>query len=393
MAGVSEEPVLTLTQYLRKQREDERKAAKLFPGDHDTCSYPFGYCKQAVYICMTCKPLQDLTDEDSLAGLCYSCSISCHTDHDVRELFNKRHFCCDCGNSKFGGFECTLCPKKDAVNIENKYNQNYKNIFCYCEQDYNPETEPREMYLCYICEDWFHDSCITQLPPPGSFKDFVCKGCTEKHPFLKLYVDDQTVFSNEKHLNNLPEKSDENEGEDRPAKKARIEENQTENSEKAVITCKILNKMPTGYKMELFCQEGWKKNLCTCDSCVLLYDQRSLSFLTRDQEEEVPAIAQPNFYDEPEEGEEEGEEGEDLGEEAEERTVQDGEETSLYQGGLKALSNVPQHRVVNAAMAVQSFKDALAKFLAPFAQEGRVVTKEDIDQFREEFMKEAREGN
>jgi len=45
-----------------------------------------------------------------MAGFCYSCSITCHTDHDVYELWTKRHFRCDCGNSKFGcnGFFQTL---------------------------------------------------------------------------------------------------------------------------------------------------------------------------------------------------------------------------------------------------------------------------------------------
>ena len=61
--------------------------------------FPAGYCNQAVYACLTCTPASGA----ETAGFCYSCSITCHTDHDVKELWKKRNFKCDCGNHKFGG--------------------------------------------------------------------------------------------------------------------------------------------------------------------------------------------------------------------------------------------------------------------------------------------------
>jgi len=122
--------------------------------------------------------------------------------------------------------------------------------------------------------------------------------------------------------------------------------------------------------------------------------KNGLSFLTADKEE-IPPIAQPNFYDENEENDDEEENNENEGEATnldENQVNQNGEVTSLYAAGLNALSNVPQDKVINAAMAVQTFKEALSKFLEPFAQEGKVVTKEDINRFKEDFLKERNNG-
>jgi E3 ubiquitin-protein ligase UBR7 len=36
-----------------------------------------------------------------LAGMCSGCAFNCHRDHEVENLYFKRKFRCDCGNSKF----------------------------------------------------------------------------------------------------------------------------------------------------------------------------------------------------------------------------------------------------------------------------------------------------
>lgn len=45
------------------------------------------------------------------AAICLACSFHCHEGHELIELYTKRHFRCDCGNSKFGEKKCNL----DAV--------------------------------------------------------------------------------------------------------------------------------------------------------------------------------------------------------------------------------------------------------------------------------------
>lgn len=78
----------------------------------------------------------------------------------VVELWTKRNFRCDCGNSKFGLVSCKLTADKEPVNIENAYNQNFKGIYCTCCLPYpDPNAEEQvEMIQCCVCEDWFHEN-------------------------------------------------------------------------------------------------------------------------------------------------------------------------------------------------------------------------------------------
>jgi E3 ubiquitin-protein ligase UBR7 len=77
----------------------------------------------------------------------------------IVELWTKRNFRCDCGNSKFGEFFCKLFPNKDIENADNSYNHNFKGSYCTCGRPYpDPDAEEQvEMIQCCICEDWFHE--------------------------------------------------------------------------------------------------------------------------------------------------------------------------------------------------------------------------------------------
>ena len=59
--------------------------------------------RQALYACVTCTQ-----DQKQLAGICLACSYHCHDGHELIELYTKRNFCCDCGNSKFANNKCTI---------------------------------------------------------------------------------------------------------------------------------------------------------------------------------------------------------------------------------------------------------------------------------------------
>lgn len=64
-----------------------------------------GYMRQALYACKTCCP-----NDTVQAGVCLACSFHCHEGHELVELYTKRSFRCDCGNSKFGEKMCSLDP-------------------------------------------------------------------------------------------------------------------------------------------------------------------------------------------------------------------------------------------------------------------------------------------
>ena len=135
---------------------------------------------------MTCNPPPaNPADSYNPAGVCYSCSIQCHGEHTLVELFNKRDFVCDCGTTRLPATSpCAirLNPETNAKGgvhseepaPENKYNHNFKNRFCGCECDYDAYKEKGTMFQCLglgtaetggCGEDWWHPGCVIGLGP------------------------------------------------------------------------------------------------------------------------------------------------------------------------------------------------------------------------------------
>ncbi|PGH01887.1 E3 ubiquitin-protein ligase UBR7 [Blastomyces parvus] len=127
-------------------------------------------------------PYANPNEPYNAAGVCYSCSISCHGEHTLIELFSKRNFVCDCGTTRFPSTSpCCLrlsSTGTKGVHSEkpapgNKYNGNFRNIFCGCEESYDPHQEKGTMFQCLglgtvenggCGEDWYHPECLLGLP-------------------------------------------------------------------------------------------------------------------------------------------------------------------------------------------------------------------------------------
>ena len=63
------------------------------------CSYKLGAVTgEALYVCMTC-----FQHGKKRAGIYFACAGQCHDGHDLNEIYTKRNFKCDCGNSPFPG--------------------------------------------------------------------------------------------------------------------------------------------------------------------------------------------------------------------------------------------------------------------------------------------------
>ncbi|XP_020576827.1 putative E3 ubiquitin-protein ligase UBR7 isoform X2 [Phalaenopsis equestris] len=187
------EPTVTIEEYIEGIEAEELEADLVLGGDEGKeCTYDNGYMKrQAIFSCLTCVPSGN-------AGICTACSLSCHDGHEVVELWTKRKFRCDCGNSKFADFACKLYPNKEPENVDNAYNQNFKGRYCICGLPYpDPETDEQvEMIQCCICEDWFHENHLGLVSPEEIprdeegeplYEDFVCQDCALTCSFLKLY--------------------------------------------------------------------------------------------------------------------------------------------------------------------------------------------------------------
>ncbi|CAK7271596.1 hypothetical protein SEPCBS57363_004703 [Sporothrix epigloea] len=176
----------TALDFIRSQMQLEADAREAMPYSIEHCSKPLGRLRQAVFACLTCNPAPSTEYQppsldcfENAAGICYACSVQCHGDHNLVELFNKRSFSCDCGTERFPA-ESPCCLRLNpntnskGVNSEmpdqsNKYNQNFHNRFCGCALEYDPFQQEGTMFQCLglgsiesggCGEDWWHPGCV-----------------------------------------------------------------------------------------------------------------------------------------------------------------------------------------------------------------------------------------
>lgn len=193
---VADENSMTLQDILDEEEELEEDANAVLGGSDDkNCTYAQGYVKrQALYACVTCVPVNG-----EPAGVCLACSYACHEGHDLYELYTKRNFRCDCGNSRFpSSNQCRLSPVKDVINEQNTYNHNFRGLYCTCGRPY-PDPDDNitdDMLQCIICEDWYHGRHLgSKVPDNQDYSEMVCFRCMCKHPFLWRYYSNLACLS------------------------------------------------------------------------------------------------------------------------------------------------------------------------------------------------------
>nr|CAG4638518.1 EOG090X07TK [Cyclestheria hislopi] len=316
-----EDSGITLVDVLEEEAQLEEDADAVLGGSDDqNCTYSLGYVKrQALYACITCSP--NLTDNNCLAGICLACSYHCHDGHELIELYTKRNFRCDCGNSKFPKNKCTLNMDKESVNSENQYNHNFSGLYCICNKPYpDPEDlNPDDMVQCVICEDWYHTKHLGRTPPAESdYSEMTCDYCMKKHSFLQAYVEL-------------------NESKTKPSVQCKLESWESGNSTLSAV----------------FWPTGWRNLLCQCDKCLELYKKDKLEFLSDEQdtvesyEEKGKAAKQPSHNDRL----------------------------------MMALSSLDRVQQVEAIQEYQSFSAELKEYLKKFAENKKIVREEDIREF------------
>uniref|UniRef100_A0A0N4Z768 UBR-type domain-containing protein n=1 Tax=Parastrongyloides trichosuri TaxID=131310 RepID=A0A0N4Z768_PARTI len=250
--------VISLTEFVDYcKTEDERIATLTCASDGKICTYPEGYkTRQLLFSCLTCR---EKTGKD--AAICFGCSMHCHQDHDVIELYTKRNFCCDCGNSNFSNFKCELYEDKDPINKNNVYSHNFEGKYCSCDELY---TGAEEMLQCNACEDWFH---LEHLLKEGQEREIAmnadelyCKECITKLEFLKYYNAIQDVA-----LENIDEKIKEE-----SCRLARIKMYIKEHE------IKLITSDETCY----FNKYSWRESICVCNTCTYMYEDLGCNWLT-----------------------------------------------------------------------------------------------------------------
>lgn len=152
--------------------------------------------------------------------MCYACSVSCHGEHTLVEIFQKRNFTCDCGTSRIPATApCTLRTNdqtntrgnvhSEEPDANNKYNQNFRNRFCSCECDYDPFEQKGTMFQCLglgtqetggCGEDWYHPGCLVGKGPKWYETMEAAKDAKKKPEGLSTIAeetDDSAIGGNE----------------------------------------------------------------------------------------------------------------------------------------------------------------------------------------------------
>ncbi|XP_037603024.1 putative E3 ubiquitin-protein ligase UBR7 [Sebastes umbrosus] len=397
MAASQEEPS-DIDDIFSNQEELEKALCVLAGSDPENCSYSRGYVKrQAVFACNTCTPTAA-----EPAGLCLACANKCHDGHDIFELYTKRNFCCDCGNGKFGEFECQLIPAKDEENIRNHYNHNFKGCYCTCDRPY-PDTDNQanddEMIQCVICEDWFHSrhlGCSTV--DPEELQEMTCEACMNKVPVLWTYAahfaappvisvshpEEEEEEEEEVDVEDGAEKRKASEpsrsgADDEPSTSA-AENTKQEEAASRSSRCKRTHEMMTGNPAKattktavcrlkelqakgperprqgaVFWPYSWRSELCTCMSCKRVYVAAEVQFLM-DQSDTILAYENKGL-DEP-----------------------------FGQHPLMALtSSMDRVQQLEVIYGFNELTTSMTAFLDQCAAEGKTVTVEAVHQFFEEL--------
>ncbi|KFA50058.1 hypothetical protein S40293_06831 [Stachybotrys chartarum IBT 40293] len=176
----------TAAEFLREQEILEADAREALPYSIESCTKILGPLRQNVFACLTCNPPpKGPSDAWTPAGVCYACSVQCHGEHTLVEIFQKRNFTCDCGTTRIlSTAPCCLRTNNETntrgnvhseePDANNKYNQNFRNRFCGCECDYDPFQQKGTMFQCLglgtqetggCGEDWYHPGCLVSLGP------------------------------------------------------------------------------------------------------------------------------------------------------------------------------------------------------------------------------------
>lgn len=369
---------VTAWELLEKQQALEKVAAEKYPWNPDECTHHMGVQRQLLYACQTCQKANGKAN-----AICYSCSIRCHTDHDLVELFSKRGITCDCGTTRIKGDPCFLRKIGELEKSDNAfYGHNFDNKFCVCDTEYN-ETEPGIMVQCLLgtqCqEDWFHERCILGLSieeekaaRKAVLKPSDSSGVNLLDQLESAHNVEHSEASEEPSSVGSPEASDESESEAEDETlpgmpntgdfdaficwKCLASEDFSEipgiRVDRVTWTSTDSAKRSKNVQTSLFLRNGYEKEISK-----LVESSPAVAFLVK----KYPFLAEPEQTYEP--------------------PQDDDANSSIFEAGERALQNLPREYANNGIQAYSMMRDKLTKFLAPFASEGKVVTQGDVAKF------------
>jgi E3 ubiquitin-protein ligase UBR7 len=383
----------------------------LMGGDPSRCTYPDGPLSQPLFTCLACNE----RDGGKPRGLCFGCSVECHSDHAeaIVELYWKRDYQCECGAGDGCG-PCSFGEGRRERREANRVTQNFSSRFCICEQPYDPAgSDP--MYQCVgPCEDWYHHSCVdkfSRIPPsiiPDHGKEeFMCLECYMAAPPLWRYEDllvsggSEAARQRRQQLQppaaaTAPIGGSEHTvllspplaGRKRDAEGNIKEANTEEPAQGSSCTAPPARADPGFARADLPCasnrpeatfwQPGWRSKLCQCPGCVEALQAKGLGYFL-----DPKAFLHLALEDDDDDDDEDGDgNGNADGDEDGDQTRGRRGSACLYDEAERAFEShltVTQQR--DLSHGFNELKDQLRDYLAVFAREGRVVSDKDIKDF------------
>ncbi|EDN03244.1 conserved hypothetical protein [Histoplasma mississippiense (nom. inval.)] len=325
----------------------------------------------------------------------------------------------------------------------NKYNNNFRNLFCGCGELYDPHQEKGTMFQCLglgtienggCGEDWYHPECLLGLPqyhqqeqqqngnnettvlapanedaedepplPPGfpdedDFETFICYKCVDANPWIKVYAGTPgflpPVYKQDVPVQNAPNGNitpetagvTSNNTSSTNSKKRELEEisddmpNTKRQKEEPSTT-------PTSGPEEKFTEpskpEPKHKSLpanAPAGTFSLFLKEDFRDYLCH-----CPSCF-PNLIPHPQLREEEETYEPPLSQTGDDANGDGSHHTgSLLDLGEAALSNMDRVRAIEGVMVYNHLKDKVKAFLKPFAESGQAVGAEDIKAYFEKL--------
>lgn len=362
----------TAQDLIEQQERLEAQANEAIPYSVDECTHAQGYIRQLVYACKTCGG----------GGVCVGCSVLCHADHDLVELFHRRHFRCDCGTPNM--YRCrppsphmdkTGYPKDaspcqlrlsqpskgwDVPNDENRYTRNFAGEFCVCERGrhYDPETESEDMFQCLVCEEWLHESCTSlvqnnhRMLNQSQFDTIICDACVraKEADLLRSYIGQRgwmvVLPPSDAESWRLLEPQDIH-----TTKRTRLD---PDSCKCPAIHAEVKRLLSTPHRMDVFLAPNFRDTLCRCAQCTTAW-QRYPYVLDEEETYEPPEL--------------------------QDDTTSATSTSSTYDRAVAALKQLPRTQMIESLYAYQSLRDALFEHLRPYAESHEPVSEETVRAF------------
>eukprot|EP01022_Parablepharisma_sp_SALTPOND_P026769 TRINITY_DN64847_c0_g1_i1.p4 TRINITY_DN64847_c0_g1~~TRINITY_DN64847_c0_g1_i1.p4 ORF type:complete len:166 (+),score=40.01 TRINITY_DN64847_c0_g1_i1:952-1449(+) len=146
--------------------------------------------------------------------------------------------------------------------------------------------------------------------------------------------------------------------------------------EEEVVECKYKKLANASFNPleDVLLNKKWISELCNCKECMAKYKERKLEFLFEKEEEELHDLLE---YD--------AEEEEEKVEDQSGNNIMD----RLCQLGMRTMPIDRQHQLVDG---FRKLADGFNEHFKEFVQEGKVIAKEDIENFFENLRKKDEEG-